>query len=108
MQFIRLKRKTGCGGMHFSSWVHARPAGGLLLGLAQQGVAMSRLRALLFCLWFAGSAGATAVPEGVITSPDGRIRVVVKVNGEVTHSVSLDAQEVLRGRGGFVITLDAR
>jgi hypothetical protein len=57
---------------------------------------MTRFAALMGVL-MAGAAGATSVtPQGVITSPDNRIHVVVNIRGEVTYSVRLDNQEVLR------------
>jgi hypothetical protein len=71
---------------------------------------MHRLRATLFfgCLTVAGIAGANSVvPQGVITSPDGRIRVVVNVSGEVTYTVSLDNQEILRASRLGVVRDDA-
>src|SRR5689334_2622355 len=63
------------------------------------GVGMQRvwMAIVLACWMVASGAGATpVVPQGVISSPDGRIVVVVNVRGEVTYTVRLDNREVLR------------
>jgi alpha-glucosidase len=59
---------------------------------------MHRFRAMTFaCLLMSATAGATSVtPQAVITSPDRRIVLVASVAGDVTYTVSLDGQEVLR------------
>jgi hypothetical protein len=53
------------------------------------------------------SARATPVPQGVITSPDKRIVVVVNLRGEPTYTVQLDDQVVLRDSRLGVIRDDA-
>ncbi len=59
---------------------------------------MHRFRAMtLACLLMSATASATSVtPQAVISSPDRRIVVVASVAGDVTYTVSLDGQEVLR------------
>ncbi len=69
---------------------------------------MRTFRAFLVVALFTTAAQAVSVvPQGVITSPDGRINVVVSVRGSATYTVTLDGQPVLRESKLGVVRDDA-